>query len=220
MTLASAAIALLLFPGIGPQPSPPSPAALAAAIQKKYDTIRDFSARFTQVYEGGTLRRRVVDRGTLQVKKPGRIRWGYETPEEKLFVSDGRQFYSYIPADKKGYVRAVPAGDEAGTALLFLAGRGRLTRDFTVAAADASYGGQEVWAVKLVPRRAERDYDWLVLVVDRSSFRIRQLVAGDPQGGRSTFTLTDFKENPGLSDKIFAFQFPRGVDVERIKSFD
>jgi outer membrane lipoprotein-sorting protein len=38
-------------------------------------------------------------------------------------------------------------------------------------------------------------------------------VALDKQGGRSSFTFTNLKENRDLSDKIFEFQIPRGVDV-------
>jgi outer membrane lipoprotein-sorting protein len=39
------------------------------------------------------------------------------------------------------------------------------------------------------------------------------LVAGDKQGGQSTFTFTNMKENVGLSDGEFTFKIPRGVDV-------
>src|ERR1700750_2566093 len=73
---------------------------LAAALQKKYDGIKDFSADFTHVYEGGVLRKQITERGRLIVKKPGKMRWDYSAPEQKQFVSDGVKMYSYIPQDK------------------------------------------------------------------------------------------------------------------------
>src|SRR5687768_15622891 len=75
-------------------------AELAAALQKKYATVRDFSADFVQTYRGGVLNRQLKDTGRVMVSKPGRMRWEYKTPEEKLFVSDGSRVYWYVPQDK------------------------------------------------------------------------------------------------------------------------
>src|SRR6187397_1777918 len=108
-----------------------SAAELAAALQKKYATVRDFSADFVQTYRGGVLKRQLKDTGRLMVRKPGKMRWEYQTPEEKLFVSDGASIYWYVPPDKHVEIRPVPADDEASSPALFLAGKGDITRDFT-----------------------------------------------------------------------------------------
>jgi outer membrane lipoprotein carrier protein len=191
-----------------------SAADLAAALQRKYDGIRDFSADFTHTYEGGVLRKQITERGHLLVKKPGRMRWDYSAPEPKQFVSDGVKMYSYIPQDKQVIVAAVPADENAPTPTLFLAGKGNVTRDFTPSLADAPAGmpaGSR--ALKLVPKAKQRDYDWLVLVLDPASLAIRGLLTVDEQGGKSSFSFTNLKENVGLTDKEFAFKIPRGVDV-------
>src|SRR5262244_77496 len=96
-------------------------AELAQALQKKYDGIKDFSADFTHAYEGGVLKKQVIERGHLLVKKPGKMRWDYTAPEAKTFVSDGTKMYSYVPADKQVVVSTVPQEDEATTPTLFLA---------------------------------------------------------------------------------------------------
>ena len=74
---------------------------VALALQRKYDAIKDFSASFMQTYEGGVLRRKASESGTVYVKKPGRMRWDYTAPEKKLFVSDGHTMFLYFPADKQ-----------------------------------------------------------------------------------------------------------------------
>jgi outer membrane lipoprotein carrier protein len=190
-----------------------SPAAFAERLQRKYAAVRDFSSDFVQSYEGGALRKRTTERGTVLVKKPGMMRWRYTAPEEKLFVADGRKMYSWVPADKQVVVRDMPADGEATTPLLFLVGKGDLVRDFVPSFTTVPDAPAESIALKLTPRRRERDYEWLALVVDRDTLTIRMLVAVDGQGGTSTFTFTDLKENVGVPDRSFAFSIPRDADV-------
>jgi len=205
-------LAAVFISNAGAQPAP-SAQDLAAALQKKYDGIRDFSADFTHLYEGGVLRRKGVERGTVFVKKPGRMRWNYKAPEEKVFVSDGRQIQLYVPADKQVVVSPVPPDDQATSAVLFLMGKGNLTRDFT--ASEGTGATPDTYVLRLRPKTRQAEYDWLELKVDRKSLQIRELTAADQRGGRSTFQFANFKENPGVSDKTFAFTPPRGTDVVR-----
>ena len=205
--------ALLVFPAISLAQAPGRPSADEAArgVQRHYDQVKDFTADFTHTYQGGVLKKTISERGTVQIKKPGRMRWEYTAPERKTFVSDGRKIYSYIPADRQVVVADMPKEDEATTAVLFLAGKGDLTRDFSVSYSDGGSGG--LWLLRLEPRRKQRDYDWLILGVDPGTMQIRRLVAADQQGGTSTFDFSNYRENTGLTDKIFAFTIPRGVDV-------
>jgi outer membrane lipoprotein carrier protein len=187
--------------------------ALAKDLQHKYDKVRDFSADFVQTYRGGVLRQTATERGRLIVKKPGKMRWEYRDPERKLFVSDGRKLYSYVPEDRQVLVSDVPDDDHATTPALFLAGKGNLGRDFIVSYAQADEAPAGTTVLKLSPRKTEPEYDWLMLAIDPVSLQIRMLITVDGQGGRSTFSLTNLKENVGVADKEFAFSIPRGVEV-------
>jgi outer membrane lipoprotein carrier protein len=207
--LAASAAAAFAVPPQGA----PAPADLARAIQQKYDTIRDFSAAFEHRYRGGVLRKEAVERGTMQVKKPSRMRWTYESPERKIFVADGTRIYSYIPEDRQVIVAPVPDEAEATTPALFLSGHGSLVRDFAASFPPEPDLSPGTYSLKLVPRRREAEYDWLVLVVDRGTYRIRKLITADAQGGQSTFTFSDVRENVGIPDSAFRFTIPRGVDV-------
>ena len=186
-----------------------SPDLLARALQQRYQGIRDFSADFMQTYRGGVLRTQTRERGTVRIKKPGRMRWVYTSPEKKEFVSDGTKLYSYIPQDRQVIVSAAP--DDAATPAMFLAGRGDIGRDYTAAYVDSGTPGAV--ALKLTPRRPEPDYEYLIAVLDPATLQIRALTTRDRQGGESTLTFTNLKENRGISDKEFAFRIPRGVDV-------
>src|SRR5438309_2513663 len=98
-------------------------AELAQMLQRKYDAVKDFSADFVHVYEGGVLKKQITERGRVLVKKPGKMRWDYTAPAQKVFVSDGVKFYSYIPQEKQVFVTSVPQGDQATTPMLFLTGK-------------------------------------------------------------------------------------------------
>lgn len=194
--------------------APPTAADLAQALQRKYSAVHDFSTDFVHSYTGGALRKQITEKGHLLIKKPGKMRWDYTSPEPKQFVSDGLKVYSYIPADQQVIVGNVPQDDGAGTPALFLAGKGDLVRDFTPSLASAPAGSPAgVAALKLVPRTPQPDYDWLILLVDPASLALRGLVTSDAQGGTSIFSFPTLKENVGLADKEFTFRMPRGVDV-------
>jgi outer membrane lipoprotein carrier protein len=213
--LLAASFSVMLPAPAAPQAAERTPAELAAALQKKYDAIRDFTADFTQVYRAGALRRQLTtERGQVLIKKPGRMRWVYTAPEPKEFVSDGYKYYAYIPADRQVIVSDVPDAQQPATPAFFLAGKGNLIRDFTVSAGEVPAGMPAgTVAVKLVPKVPQQEYDWLILAVDPATLGLRGLATGDAQGGVSTISFANLKENVGLADKAFDFKPPRGVDV-------
>jgi len=210
--LMSSAVLAVLFAADG-RAADPTASQLAEAVQREYDAVKDFSADFVHTYQGGVLKKQLTERGTVLIKKPGRMRWDYTAPEKKLFVSDGSKVYFYIPADKQVMVSPVPA-DVASTPALFLAGKGRLTGEFTPSFVELPAGlPAGTRALKLVPKSKQPDYDWLILAVDPATLAIRGLVTIDAQGGTSTFAFTNLKRNAGLADNQFTFKIPRGVDV-------
>lgn len=189
----------------------PAAADLAARVQARYNTIHDFTADFTQRQTSPLLPRPVVERGDVKVKKPGRMRWTYATGDRNQVVSDGTMIYFYFPSDRYVSPSPMPKGDEASTALLFLAGQGNLTRDFVVSL-PADQPADE-WRLLLRPRAPEADFETLTLEVDRATLAFRGLVTVDEQGGTSAFRFTNLRENRGLPDREFAFAIPRGVEV-------
>ena len=207
----------LLLTGLGFLASAPeaqerrAPDAIARALQARYQGIRDFSADFVQTYRGGVLRTQTSERGTVAIKKPGRMRWLYTSPERKEFVSDGQKIYSYLIQDRQVIVAPLPPDDQATTPALFLTGKGDISRDFVAGYADTPPPG--VTALKLTPRRSESEYEYLVVTIDPGTLQIRALTTRDRQGGDSTLTFMNLKENTGISDKEFVFRVPRGVDV-------
>ncbi len=136
----------------------PAPQDLARNLQRKYEQIQSFSADFEHVYEGGLLRKKVTERGTVVVRKPGMMHWTYTSPEKKEFVSDGKKLYSYIPDDRQVIVSPVPPADEASSPALFLAGKGSIARDFKASEASVPGLASDEYALKLVPAKLQEEY--------------------------------------------------------------
>jgi outer membrane lipoprotein carrier protein len=215
MRLTSLLFVMFLTAAAAQDAGRPPADSVAKQVQAHYQTIKDFTADFSHTYEGGVLRRKTTERGAVLIKKPGRMRWTYTQPEQKVFVSDGIKIYAHVPADRQVTVSSMPTDDKASTPILFLVGKGDLTRDFNVAYAEPIAGvtfPADTYALKLTPRVKVPEYEWLILVVDKS-LKLRMLIARDSQSGTSMFTFTNLKENVGLKDNQFTFTIPRGADV-------
>jgi outer membrane lipoprotein carrier protein len=188
--------------------------ALAASIlrrvEERHARTSDLVARFSQSYRSGMLGREVVERGVVTVKRPGRMRWEYKDPEPKLFVSDGRTFYFYVPADRQVIVSE--QDDERSLAARLLSGRGGLADEFTASLEEPLEEG--VLRVKLVPRREQPDVQKAFLDVEPSG-RIRSILLEDVQGNRTRFRFESVRENTGVKDELFRFAVPPGVEVIR-----
>lgn len=189
------------------------PAALAAKVQQRYDGIKDFQGDFVQSYEGGVLRTKTTERGTLAIKRPGRLRFTYAKPERKEFVSDGVRLYTHLVADKQVIVSPAPSADDGDVPAMFLAGQSDLARDYTPTFTPLPGAATGLLTLKLVPKDKNSEYESLGIGVDPKTLQIQFLTAVDKQGGRSSFSFSNLKENRGLSDKEFEFRIPRGVDV-------
>jgi outer membrane lipoprotein carrier protein len=207
-------VVVLAAVGLAPaQSRQPEADELVAKLQQRYSQVRDFTADFTQAYEGLLMRRATVERGKMLLKKPSRVRFTYERPEHKEFVADGSQFYSYFPEERAGSVYPLPKPGEESTALQFLAGRGDLRRDF-VASLPADQP-QDEWQLRLEPRKKDQaDFETLTLLVDRRTLALHGFITTDDQG-TSTIRFSNLKENTGLKDDAFLFRFPPGTEISR-----
>jgi outer membrane lipoprotein carrier protein len=208
-SLAWQVLLALSLVAVGAAQGTPTAQDVATSLQRKYDTIRDFSTDFVHTHEGGVLKRKREERGTLLVKKPGKMRWTYKSPDEKVFVSDGVRLIQYFPEENRALVSAVPEDEQA--AVLFLAGRGNLTRDFNVSFGQGGAAG--TWTLRLEPKQPQPEYDWLEITAARDTLRLQSLTVAEKPGSRSTFVFANFKENPGIADKTFAFSIPKGAEV-------
>src|SRR6266576_2375177 len=100
---------------------------LAAAVDAHYNHLRSLEAEFTEVYRGSGMDR--TESGTLWLKKPGKMRWEYRSPKEKLFVSNGKDVWFYVPEDGQARKSQAKHLDDVRSPLAFLLGKTRLQKE-------------------------------------------------------------------------------------------
>ena len=183
---------------------------LVRTLEQHHAQTTDLVARFSQSYRSGLLGREITERGVVQIKPPGRMRWEYKDPEDKLFVTDGRTFYFYVPADKQVIVSEQDVKHSLAARLL--SGTGGILDEFTATVEEPEEQG--VLRLKLVPRQPQADVERATVDLEPRG-RIRAILLEDVQGNRTRFRFDDVRENTGLADRLFRFELPKGVEVIR-----
>jgi outer membrane lipoprotein carrier protein len=210
----SAALLLvsLLAAGSAPPADPDTGLAesLVKRIEERHARTKDIVGRFVQSYRSGLLGRELVERGIVSIKRPGQMRWEYKDPEEKLFVSDGKTFYFYVPEDRQVIVQEQDTQRSLAARLLF--GSGGLLEEFEATLDEPWEDG--VLTVRLVPRREDAELERAYIDVEPSG-RIRSILLEDLQGNRTRFRFENLRENTNLPDRLFRFEIPSGVEVIR-----
>jgi len=101
--------------------------SLAAAVDAHYNHLRSLEAEFTEVYRGSGMDR--TESGTLWLKKPGKMRWEYRSPKEKLFVSNGKDAWFYVPDDRQARKTEARKLEDIRSPLAFLLGKTKLEKE-------------------------------------------------------------------------------------------
>jgi outer membrane lipoprotein carrier protein len=211
MFSAGAMIAILLAALAFPAETDASLAqSLVRRLEERQARAQDMTARFVQSYRSGVLGKEVVERGVVRLKRPGRMLWEYKDPEKKTFLSDGRTYWFYVPADRQVIVR--DQDQERGVATRLLSGKGGLLDEFE--AHLESPPSEGVYRVRLSPRKPDPEVEVLLVDLDPSG-QLRGIQVEDAQGNKSRFRFDDVRENTGLPDKLFRFEVPPGVEVIR-----
>src|SRR5207237_9106842 len=104
--------------------------ALVQRVQKFYRHARNFSADFDQRYTYLAFGRTDESKGTVQVKRPGLLRWESEKPEKTIIVLDGKDYWQFSPEDNQVTVKRGFVSDQLSSAFTFLWGKGELLKEF------------------------------------------------------------------------------------------
>jgi outer membrane lipoprotein carrier protein len=96
-------------------------------VESRYHSARTLKAVFLERYTEGRQSVR-LESGTAYFSKPGRMRWEYEEPEQKLFITDGKTVWFYVPADHTVSRAPMKESSDLRTPLSLITGRSSLDR--------------------------------------------------------------------------------------------
>src|SRR5262250_2056980 len=100
---------------------------MAHAVDEHYNRLRSLQSDFTETYRGAGVDR--IESGTLWLKKPRKMRWEYRSPKEKLFLSDGRDAWFYVPGERQVRKTPVKKLEDLRSPLAFLLGKTKLEKE-------------------------------------------------------------------------------------------
>jgi outer membrane lipoprotein carrier protein len=181
--------------------------ALVRRVDDHYNHLKSLRAHYAERYSGMGMNRE--EEGTLLLKKPGRMRWSYDTPVGKVFVLDGKFGWFYTPGDSQA--TRVPAKelDDLRSPLRFLLGHTQLKKELdelTVTPEGAEF------RISGVPKGMEQRVKSLSLWVTAEG-RIDRMRVDEIDGAETEFTFTGMQENVPVKDSDFGFVPPDGVAV-------
>jgi len=184
------------------------------AIQSRYESVRDFSARFEQTTRpaqlGAAAQSPVTSRGHVVVAKPARMRWSYETPEPSLVVSDGETLWIYDPGFREAQRLPVDQGFLSGAAVQFLLGQGDMRREFTISRVGAC--APDRVQLELIPREPA-SYEKLRVVANPRTGDLAETEIHDLLGNVTVVAFSDLEFNRDPVAATFRFDPPEGVTV-------
>ncbi len=187
--------------------------ALIQRLEDHYNHLDSLRAVFVQQYRADLAGPVREESGIVMLRKPGKMRWEYSRPEQKLFLTDGKDAYFYAPADKQATRFSVKDSSDARVPLRFLLGKLNLRRIFATIemATDLAPIDPGDAVLKLFPKKGETFRD-VFIEIDAQS-RIRCLVIDEGDGSRSDFRLSAEEANPRLDNALFHFTVPPGVEI-------
>ena len=180
-------------------------------LQQRYESTRTLVAKFSQEVESPTLAGKLTSSGTVSFEKPNRMRWDYTAPDKQLIVGDGETLWIYQPEDKQAIKAPLAQAFQAQTPVSFLAGLGRIERDFE---ASLERDEPERWVLHLVPRK-DAGIGMLTLVVRKADATVEEARITDPLGTTTRIAFANERRNVPLDAALFRFTPPPGVDVVR-----
>jgi outer membrane lipoprotein carrier protein len=191
--------------------------SIAAAVDEHYNHLHALQAEFTEEYRGAGMER--TESGTVWLakaglKKPGKMRWEYRSPREKLFVSDGIDAWFYVPGDRQAHRTEARKLDDVRSPLAFLLGKSKLEKELSglslapdvppVAAGDVVLRG--------IPQALADRVSEILLEVT-SEHRIARIVIDEVDGSETEYRFSEQKEDLAIPEGRFQFNPPAGTET-------
>lgn len=181
--------------------------AIIRKVDDHYNHLSSLRARYSEQYSGMGMTK--TETGTLLLKKPGKMRWSYDTPVGKVFVLDCKYAWFYTPGDAQA--QRIPAKelDDLRSPLRFLLGHTQLKKELSNLTVTPDGTGFRITGV---PKGMEQRVKLLTLAVTAAG-AIETMKLEEVGGAVTTFVFSKMEENVPVKSSDFVFTPPVGVTV-------
>jgi outer membrane lipoprotein carrier protein len=206
-------ILLVLFlSSAGLNATPADLRAMARGVDDHYNHLKSFKAAFTEIYQGPGISR--TESGTLWLKKPGRMRWEYHVPREKLFLIDSEHAYFYVTGERQARKTPIKNLDDIRSPLRYLLGKTKLEKELDGLSLAPDLTPVEAGNVVLrgVPKAMKDRVSSVVLEIS-PAHEIRRILIYGVDDTTTDFRFSQIEENVPVQDSLFRFTPPPGVET-------
>jgi len=191
--------------------------SVASAIDEHYNHLNSLQAEFTEIYHGSGMDR--TETGTLWLakgglKKPGKMRWEYRSPREKVFVSDGKDAWLYLPDERQARRTEARKLEDVRSPIAFLLGKSKLEKELqglSLARDVVPLAPGDV-VLRGVPQAMAERISEILLEVN-PEHRIVRIMINAVDGSVTEYRFADQKENQTISEGLFRFRPPAGTET-------
>jgi outer membrane lipoprotein carrier protein len=207
---AAAFFCFLLFfpsPGFGNEAL-----AIARATDEHYNRLKSIKTDFIESYTGPGVSR--TESGTLWLKTPGRMRWEYRQPKDKLFLTDSHTAFFYVPGERQARKTPLKNLDDIRSPLRYLLGKHKLEKelDGLSLAPDLQPARSGDTVLRGIPKGMKDRISEVSLEIS-PAFQIDRIVIREVDGATTAFVFSNIQENVPIQDALFRFTPPPGVEI-------
>jgi outer membrane lipoprotein carrier protein len=205
--------------------SPLDATALLRRFESRYRAAHTLQASFFEQYlDNGKVVR--SEAGTAYFRRPGKMRWEYQSPEANLYIIDGKWSWFYVPADHTATRIRSRGSSDLRTPFALLAGEMKVDRVCKTVAMESNAKPIDPRGILLrchlrnpdngtpaPDQNASSESSLALFELDPLSGELLRVVVSDPGGVQVEFRFAHWLFDPPLNDQLFRFDPPRGVAI-------
>lgn len=203
---------------------------LVALFEARYRSAHTLRATFLERYtENGRVVR--VEAGTAYFRRPGKMRWEYESPEKNLFLVDGKMAWFYVPADHTATRVPAKVSTDWRTPLALLAGEMKVSRvcnrvqpateeklespDNVMLSCELRGADDKALAPDSAKTTKGADVhgETVLFEIVKKTGDLVGVVVRDPGGVGIEFHFANWEQDPQVAESLFRFSAPPGVAI-------
>ena len=185
--------------------------ATVQAIQKNYESVLTLKANFEQKAFVKMLNRTEITKGNVQIKKPGKMKWVYNSPDPQVLISNQKNLWLYAPEEEQVTKMPIESVYSSNTPALFLAGQGILTDIFNVVQVLTE---KDKFVAVFTPKEVESSLSRLVLRANKNNYQITGATVYDKLGNKTAIKFRYIRINEEIPESVFNFEVPAGVEIQ------
>jgi outer membrane lipoprotein carrier protein len=187
-------------------------AVVLKRVEQRYNSTATLKSEFEQtmsIAQG----RRVTERGTLYLRKPGQMRWEYAQPVGKLFLCDGKQIHYVTPTARRVEVSAMKESGDLRAPLAFLLGKLDFARDF--GKFEHSMSGVQM-KIRAFPKTTKSPYEFVEFFAEPDG-RLSLVSVTGKDGSTMSYAFRSEQRNVPVAAELFQFRAPEGYEVVTLR---